>query len=161
MSTNPKDLVRSLLAKTVEADCTEHEEDSAVTTALGLISKHGLDRTDFVFPPRFDRSGVRLHEIGWKEPTVAEPAAPPVQTGPRIIRVACEELLREVIGKDDHGYTVGHAYLEILRRVKVEFPGGQTSVKCLRWYATHMRERDERLPQKRARSAPGATVTCP
>jgi hypothetical protein len=84
-----------------------------VAKAEQLIAKHGLDRSGFQFLP--DR---RLLADRSKR---------------RTIREACEELLRQepALGYD-----------EILARVRDEFAGCETTVKCLRYCATKMRGRD-------------------
>lgn len=55
--------------------------------------------------------------------------------------------------------SVGIAYDEIIRRIQEEFPGCQTSVACLRWYAVKVRVEERgyeglRLPQRRPRVRP-------
>ena len=70
----------------------------------------------------------------------------------RLVRVATEDLLLHV-EHVQNGRNVGLAYNEILRQIKSEFPEGKTSIACVRWYATHMRERGENLPI-RPRSLP-------
>jgi len=139
----PHEVVRALLAKTQAAGCTPGEEATAVEKALQRIKKEGLDIGDFVFPAGYGRDGL---------PVPPEPAAAPKRT--RIIKVAAETLLLEITGTNADGHTTGHSYEEILRRVKLEFPTGNTSIKCLRWYATHMKDQGMRLPQKRDRPVP-------
>ena len=48
-------------------------------------------------------------------------------------------------------------YEEIIVAVKEELPHASTSVACLRWYATQMRERGERVPD-RPRKPHGVTI---
>lgn len=55
--------------------------------------------------------------------------------------------------------SVGLPYLEIVRRVRDEFPGANTSVACLRWYSVKMRVEEfgyegYRLAQRRPRARP-------
>lgn len=55
--------------------------------------------------------------------------------------------------------SVGLTYDEVIRRVQAEFPGCNTSVACLRWYAVKIRVgehgyKDLRLPQRRPRATP-------
>jgi hypothetical protein len=90
-----------------------------VAKAEQLIAKHRLDRSLFEFPP--DR----------------RPAAKTSRR--RTIREACEELLRQ---------EPALGYEEILLRVRAEFAGCNTTVKCLRHYATKMRGRDVRVPTR-------------
>lgn len=142
----PHEVVRALLAKTQAAGCTPGEEATAVEKALQRIEKGKLDIGDFVFPEGYGRDG---------RPTPPpEPAAPEPPRRTRIIKVAAESLLLEVTGVNKDGHTTGHSYEEILRRVKLEFPTANTSIKCLRWYATHMKDQGCRLPQKRDRPVP-------
>lgn len=58
--------------------------------------------------------------------------------------------------------SVGLPYDEILKAITAEFPGAQTSVACLRWYAVKVRVEDAgyenlRLPQRRPRVKPSTT----
>lgn len=141
-SKTPHERVRALLSKTRANGATEKEEESSVDKALQLITKDRLPIGDFVFPAGFGADGIRV------------PVEQPPPARPRIIKQACESLLLEITGRDKDGFTVGHAYEEILRRVKIEFPHGNTSIKCLRWYATHMKAQECRMPQKRDRPVP-------
>jgi hypothetical protein len=126
----PDEIVRALLDKTIENGATADEEQAAVAKAEQLITKHGLERSEFQFPP--DR---RLLADRSKR---------------RTIRDACEELL---------GQEPALGYEEILSRVRAEFAGCKTSVKCLRYYATKMRGRDVRVPSRpRASRGSGATT---
>jgi Protein of unknown function (DUF2786) len=115
----PAEIVSALLDKTIENGATAGEELAAVAKAEQLIAKHGLDRSQFQFPP--DR---RLLADRSKR---------------RTIREACEELLRQ---------EPALGYEEVLSRVQAEFAGCKTTVKCLRYYATKMRGRDERVPTR-------------
>ena len=116
---NPDEIVRALLDKTIENGATAGEERVAVAKAEQLIAKHRLDRSGFQFPP--DR---RLLADRSKR---------------RTIREACEELL---------GQEPALGYEEILSQVRAEFVSCKTTVKCLRYYATKMRGRDERVPTR-------------
>jgi hypothetical protein len=111
--------VRALLDKTIEKGATAGEERAAVAKAEQLIAKHGLDRSQFEFPP--DR---RLPANRSKRRTISE---------------ACEGLLRQ---------EPALSYDEILSRVRAEFVGCRTTVKCLRYYATKMRGRQVRVPTR-------------
>jgi Protein of unknown function (DUF2786) len=113
----PEEIVRAVLDKTIENGATKGEERAAVAKAEQLIAKHRLDRSQFQFPP--DRS------------------LPANRAKRRTIREACEELIRQ---------EPALGYNEILARVRAEFVGCRTSVKCLRYYATKMRARDLRVP---------------
>lgn len=57
--------------------------------------------------------------------------------------------------------SVGLAYLEVIERVKLEFPDADTSVACLRWYSVKVRDSKNhpeyagwKLPQRRPRATP-------
>ena len=87
-----------------------------------------------------------------------EPKAPKEkkEKGP-VIRVVAEQLLLEVVTHDEDKRPYGHSYEEILNRIRAQFEGAKTTVACLRWYAVHMRERGEKVPN-RPRSTPTATT---
>lgn len=60
-----------------------------------------------------------------------------------------------------HARSVGLPYLEIIRRIKEEFDGAETSVACLRWYSVKVRDSKNhpeysgwKLPQRRPRATP-------
>lgn len=84
-----------------------------------------------------------------------EPKAPKEkkEKGP-VIRVVAEALLLEVVTHDEDKRPYGHSYDEILNRIHAQFEGAKTTVACLRWYAVHMRERGEKVPNR-----PRATPT--
>lgn len=84
-----------------------------------------------------------------------EPKAPKEkkEKGP-VIRVVAEQLLLEVVTHDEDKRPYGHSYEEILNRIRAQFEGAKTTVACLRWYAVHMRERGEKVPNR-----PRATTT--
>lgn len=69
------------------------------------------------------------------------------EKGP-VIRVIAEALLLEVVTHDEDKRPYGHPYDVILDKIHEQFPEGKTSVACLRWYAVHMRERGERVPNR-------------
>jgi hypothetical protein len=58
----------------------------------------------------------------------------------------CEELLMEVAYVNSDNKDVGYTYPEMLARVKLAYPDSNTSVKCLRWYAAHMKDLGTQLP---------------
>lgn len=78
------------------------------------------------------------------------------EKGP-VIRVVAELLLLEVMTHDEGKRPYGHSYEEILNRIRAQFEGAKTTVACLRWYAVHMRERGEKVPN-RPRATPTATT---
>lgn len=78
------------------------------------------------------------------------------EKGPSIRSVA-EALLLEVTSHDDDGRPYGLTYDEILQTIRAQFEGAKTSVACLRWYAVHMRERGEKVPN-RPRAQPAKKV---
>ena len=58
------------------------------------------------------------------------------------IRTYCDELLLKVNSVDVKSKRpLGLPYSEILKRVHDRFPGAETSVNCLRWYATKLNNR--------------------
>jgi len=66
------------------------------------------------------------------------------------IRAYCESLLLEANSVDAKTKRpLGLPYDEILRRVAKRFPEAETSVNCLRWYATKLnnQHRDKRNPR--------------
>jgi DNA-binding protein HU-beta len=69
------------------------------------------------------------------------------EKGP-VIRVVAEQLLLEVVTHDEDKRPYGHSYEEILNRIRAQFEGAKTTVACLRWYAVHMRERGEKVPNR-------------
>jgi hypothetical protein len=73
-----------------------------------------------------------------------EPAEKPEKRAERdgSIRAFCDELLLEVNSVDEKSKRpLGLPYSEILRRVKAKFPEAETSINCLRWYATKLNNR--------------------
>lgn len=98
---------------------------------------------------------------------VEEPAKPRAKREPKapkekkekgpVIRVVAEQLLLEVVTHDEDKRPYGHSYEEILNRIRAQFEGAKTTVACLRWYAVHMRERGEKVPN-RPRATPTATA---
>lgn len=117
------------------------------------------------------------------EPVAEKPAAKPkpakkqkTEDG-RTIREASLDLLAHVdfyedktkasndenrVGADNkNARSVGLAYLEVINRVKAEFPDADTSVACLRWYSVKVRDAKNhpeysgwKLPQRRPRATP-------
>lgn len=58
------------------------------------------------------------------------------------IRRECEALLLKTRGTDPKTKRpLGLPYSEILDKVQAKFPGAETSLNCLRWYATKMNKR--------------------
>lgn len=97
----------------------------------------------------------------------AAPAKPKAERKPKaekvkkekgpVIRVVAEALLLEVVPHDDDKRPYGHSYDEVLNRIHQQFEGAKTTVACLRWYAVHMRERGEKVPN-RHRATPTTTT---
>ena len=67
----------------------------------------------------------------------------------RSVRQVAEDMLLQ----DEPSLT----YEQIIRELKEELPHAATSVACLRWYATQMRERGESVPD-RPRKPRGVTI---
>lgn len=82
-----------------------------------------------------------------KEPKVKKEPKPKKEKGP-VIRHEAEKLLLEVVKHDEDGRPYGHSYEYILSTLLAQFVGAKTTVACLRWYAVHMRERGERVPNR-------------
>lgn len=64
-----------------------------------------------------------------------------------------------VDAKHPKARSVGLPYLEIVERIRTEFPGCETSVACLRWYSVKVRAEEfgyegYRLCQRRPRAKP-------
>lgn len=76
-----------------------------------------------------------------------QPATTKKEKGP-VIRVEAEKLLLEVVETDEDKRPWGHSYEYILNTLLAQFPGAKTTVACLRWYAVHMRERGEKVPNR-------------
>ena len=76
-----------------------------------------------------------------------DPAVAKKEKGP-VIRVEAEKLLLEVVKTDEDKRLWGHSYEYILSTLLAQFPGAKTTVACLRWYAVHMRERGEKVPNR-------------
>lgn len=72
---------------------------------------------------------------------------PKKEKGP-VIRVVAEALLLEVVSHDEDKRPYGHSYETILDSIRAQFDGAKTTVACLRWYAVHMRERGEKVPNR-------------
>lgn len=106
-----------------------------------------------------------------------KPAAKPKSSDGRTIRETSLDLLAHIDFYEDklkpsndenrvdadhkNARSVGLAYLEIIRRVKEEFPDADTSVACLRWYSVKVRDFKShpeysgwKLPQRRPRATP-------
>lgn len=112
------------------------------------------------------------------EAMIREAGADPEAPRKRTIREAALALLCEVThyeekskkpGSEGNAFdapsptrrSVGLQYDDILSRLRDEFPGSQTSLACLRWYAVKVRVEEHgyenlRLPQRRPRGGPPA-----
>ncbi len=72
------------------------------------------------------------------------------------VRSLSERLLMHVFRVDPaDGRTVGLMYKTILGFVLGKIPSARTKISGLRWYAVHLRERGNKLPQKRPRPPHG------
>ena len=84
--------------------------------------------------------GVRVHPpIGRRGPNGFSGSTPALEFPPdrMLAKGSKRRTIREALG-----------YEEILSRVRAEFAGCKSSVKCLRYYATKMRGRDVRVPTR-------------
>lgn len=133
--------------KKAEEQSTEEEapkvEEAPKPSALGHLVQHMAEVTD------------KTEAAPTKPKAKREPKAPKEkkEKGP-VIRVVAEALLLEVVTHDEDKRPYGHSYDEILNRIHAQFEGAKTTVACLRWYAVHMRERGEKVPNR-----PRATPT--
>lgn len=57
------------------------------------------------------------------------------------IRQMVEALLQHVTGKTDEGRELGLTYAAILDEVARKYPGAETTLNCLRWYAAKLNKR--------------------
>lgn len=133
--------------KKAEEQSTKEEapkvEEAPKPSALGHLVQHMAEVTD------------KTEATPTKPKAKREPKAPKEkkEKGP-VIRVVAEALLLEVVTHDEDKRPYGHSYDEILNRIHAQFEGAKTTVACLRWYAVHMRERGEKVPNR-----PRATPT--
>lgn len=110
--------------------------DLANSANLALLVRHGS----------LDALRKALEAPAAKPKGKSEPKAKK-EKGP-VIRAVAEGLLMEVVTHDEDKRPYGHSYEVILNRIKAQFPEAKTTVACLRWYAVHMRERGERVPNR-------------
>lgn len=118
-------------------------------------------------PPKADGVNHLVQQMLQAADKKEEPAKPRAKREPKapkekkekgpVIRVVAEQLLLEVVTHDEDKRPYGHSYEEILNRIRAQFEGAKTTVACLRWYAVHMRERGEKVPN-RPRATPTATA---
>lgn len=91
-----------------------------------------------------------------KQKAEGKPKKEKKEKGP-VIRVVAEGLLLEVLSYDEDKRPYGHSYETVLEKIREQFDGAKTTVACLRWYAVHMRERGEKVPN-RPRAQPAKAV---
>ena len=118
-------------------------------------------------PPKADGVNHLVQQMPQAADKKEEPTKPRAKREPKatkekkekgpVIRVVAELLLLEVVTHDEDKRPYGHSYEEILNRIRAQFEGAKTTVACLRWYAVHMRERGEKVPN-RPRATPTATT---
>lgn len=82
---------------------------------------------------------TRPNEHGRIVDLVRQPNGLALAKGARNIRSASEELILR---------RPGLPYLDILKQIREEFPDCKTSVGCLRWYASQLRDRGEPVPER-------------
>lgn len=58
--------------------------------------------------------------------------------GTQTIKLVADALLTAVDYVDDAGKPIGFTYEHVLAKVLEQFPGANTTVKCLRWYNTKL-----------------------
>lgn len=118
-------------------------------------------------PPKADGVNHLVQQMLQAADKKEEPTKPRAKREPKatkekkekgpVIRVVAELLLLEVVTHDEDKRPYGRSYEEILNRIRAQFEGAKTTVACLRWYAVHMRERGEKVPN-RPRATPTATT---
>jgi len=147
LSLNALTNIRNHLNGTPDGPKMKVSRDKAIEQLQKLAKQKGVALTK-----AFDESG---QPIVVKEEKPAAPAkkaakkdkAPKAEKGP-VIRKVAEELLLQVVGKDDDGRPQGRSYADVLEAIFAKFPEAKTSVACLRWYAVRMRERGEKVPNR-------------
>lgn len=129
---------RVKVVKTVDpAPATVKEEEKAPASPSGIATMlDQMGKKDAAPTPKADKPAAKRAEKAEKK-----------EKGP-VIRVVAEALLLEVVTHDEDKRPYGHSYDTILSKIHEQFPEGKTSVACLRWYAVHMRERGERVPNR-------------
>lgn len=148
----------------LEAQAEKKAEEQSATRA---------DEPKAKKPPKADGVNHLVQQMPQAADKKEEPAKPRAKREPKatkatkatkekkekgpVIRVVAEQLLLEVVTHDEDKRPYGHSYEEILNRIRAQFEGAKTTVACLRWYAVHMRERGEKVPN-RPRSTPTATT---
>lgn len=106
---------------------------------------------------QYDADGNRVKAEAAKPKAGKASKEKPAKEKAPVIRVVAEELLMQVVGKDDDGRPQGRSYASVLEEIHERFPGSATSVACLRWYAVRMRERGDKVPN-RPRAKPEAAA---
>lgn len=134
--------------KKAEEQSTKEEapkvEEAPKPSALGHLVQQMLQAAD----KKEDSAPAKPRAKRVKKATTEKKEKGPV------IRVEAEKLLLEVVKVDDDKRPWGHSYEYILSTLLAQFEGAKTTVACLRWYAVHMRERGEKVPNR-----PRATPT--
>lgn len=155
--------IRNDLAGTPNAGKFKVSKEKALEAVKRLAKEKGISLSK-----SYDESGQRVAATAATLAKPAKPAKPAkkakavkpekiVKDKTSVIRLAAEDLLMQVAGKDEDGRPQGHSYAIVLDAVLAKFPEANTSVACLRWYAVRMRERGLKVPN-RPRAAPTATA---
>ena len=98
-----------------------------------------------VGPKAFNSRSTAVARIEALLAKVGEGAPEPRRPEPRAAAAIKFRTVREMA---EHHLLQPISYKTILRMLLAYFPEAGTTVKCLRWYATQMRERGERVPTR-------------
>ena len=106
--------------------------------------------------------------VAWKgrKDLLVEKVAEAIQKarGTQTIKSVSDALLTAVDYVDDAGKPIGFTYEHVLAKVLEQFPDANTTVKCLRWYATHLnKDTNVKMPirPRKKIDKPGQTVEVP
>lgn len=157
--------MNKLTAESSIADiAARFNELNGSTTEVKTLAKRGkakllaqIEALETKLPAAEPEQPVGAFAKQFLQPPVSKPAEKPKRAkkdpaekkekGP-VIRVEAEKLLLEVVEVDEDKRPWGHSYEYILTTLLAQFPGAKTTVACLRWYAVHMRERGEKVPNR-------------
>ncbi len=132
--------IEALLEKTEANGCTPGEAAAALEKAEELVAKYELDPGAFRWPPR---------------PSTQFGSATSGPNAPKSPSVAAVSRGRG-IGKLAEQMIVEHpdwTYRRIAEEVNARIEGAHSSEKSVRWYASRMRERGERAPDRRRKNS--------
>lgn len=137
--------IAALLDKTEANGCTSGEAAAAFEKAEELVAKYKLDPDTFRWPSR-PSTPFGSTRSGPGAPKSPQASVPSRGRG---------------IGKLAERLIVEHpdwTYRRIAEKVNAQIEGAHSSEKSVRWYASRMRERGERAPDRRRKNS-GTTST--